>query len=88
LSASEFLFWQEYFSYFPFSEDRADRRFAMLASVLSYVEGRTLKQPIPEHTFVPDYLGERKPAGDISLEQQERDMARFAAKLKAMQGRT
>lgn len=48
-----------------------------------------LKQPIKESYFIPDYLGERKPASGASktLEQQEQEFAAFHSKLKSMTGK-
>jgi len=80
------VFWQAFFTIYPFTQDREDQRFAMLASVLSYVSGRTLKNPVPEKTFIPDYLGERKPTHEPTLAEQEAQMKAFADKLKAATG--
>lgn len=61
----------------------------MLASVLSYVSGRTLKKPVPEDVFIPDYLGERikQPTANKTLEQQEQEMKAFADKLRSLTGK-
>ncbi len=79
------MFWQEHFSYFPFTFDRDDQRFAMLTSNLTFIEGRQLKQPIKENKFIPNYLGEREEVvSHKTLEQQQAEFAAFASKLKSM----
>jgi len=85
MSAEEFIFWDEHFSYFPFTFDRDDQRTAMLISVLTFMEGRQLKQPLKESRFIPDYLGTRTRSHEPTLEEQQRDFAAFHSKLKAIQ---
>jgi hypothetical protein len=60
----------------------------MLASFLSYAEGRKLKHPIKESALIPDYLGKRVTVSgaSISLEEQQKEFSAFAAKLKSMAG--
>ena len=86
MPASEYLDWQQYFDIYPFSEDREDARFAMLAAVIANVSGKTLKNSLRESMFMPDYLKERnKPMIEKSLEQQAREWAEFKAKYQAAQ---
>jgi len=88
MPASEYLGWQAYFEIYPFSEDRADGRAAMLAAVIANVSGKTLKNSLRESIFMPDYLKERNkpmPITEKSLEQQAREWAEFKAKYQAAQ---
>jgi len=88
MPASEFLGWQEYFSIFPFSEERSDARFAMLAAVIANISGKTLKHSLREDDFMPDYLKERTPVvTDKTLEQQHLEFAAFKEKLQAANGK-
>jgi len=59
----------------------------MLISNLTYIEGRTLKQPLKMDKFVPDYLGERKHTSDKTLTEQQAEFAAFHNKLKSMTGK-
>ena len=57
----------------------------MLASVLTWISGRTLKKPISEETFIPSFLPEEKPKFvKKSLEQQRQEFAAFVAKHQEM----
>lgn len=86
MTAEEFVFWQEHFSYFPFTFDRDDKRFAMLVSNLTYIQGRQLKDFVDQYKFIPDYLGNRGivKTGNKTLEQQEQEFKAFHSKLKSM----
>jgi hypothetical protein len=86
MPAGEYADWQEYFSIYPFTQDREDARAAMLAAVIANVSGKTLKKPLSESTFLIDYLGERqtaKPRAAPSIEQQQAEFAAFIKKYKA-----
>lgn len=87
MPATEYLDWQEYFSIYPFSEDREDARFAMLATVIANVSGKTLKHSLNEINFMPDFLKERKQSVIVekSLEQQHLEFVAFKEKLNAAQ---
>jgi hypothetical protein len=80
------LFWQEHFSFYPFTFDREDARFAKLIAWMVNISGRTAKKPFKETDFLPDYLGEKRaPARkEKTLEQQRSDFLAFKAKLKAV----
>lgn len=82
LPASEIAFWKSYYSIFPLPQEREDQRFAKLISFSTYMNGRTLKQPIPMEILLPDYLGERN-STEKSLEQQSREFKEFKAKLNS-----
>lgn len=86
MTAEEFVFWQEYFSYYPFTFDREDERHAELISYLTFIEGRQLKTPIKSNVLIPDYLGNRGivKTGNKTLEQQEQEFKAFHSKLKSM----
>jgi len=88
MPASEFIGWQAYFDIYPFTQAREDERHAEMLSVLTYMSGRTLKNPTPESVFMPDYLQQRTAAKVIKDPLQRDDYAAFAAKLKAAQGQT
>lgn len=88
MPASEFFGWQEYFSIFPFSEERADARFAMVAAVIANVSGKSLKRAMKESDFMPHYIQEQnKIVVEKSLEQQRLEFAAFKAQLQAAQGK-
>jgi len=56
--------------------------------VLTYASGRTLKNPVPIETFLPDYLKERtKTIVEKSLEQQHLEFVAFKEKYQAAQGK-
>lgn len=59
----------------------------MLASALTYIQGRQLKQPIKQSHFIPEYLGERKQVVNKTLEEQQKEFAAFHTKLKSMTGK-
>ena len=85
MTAEEFAFWDEHFSYYPFTIDRDDQRHAELLSNLMYVEGRQLKNPIKAIQFIPDYLGTRgKVSHEPTLEEQEAQFKAFVSKLKSV----
>lgn len=96
MPAQEFIYWQSYFSIFPFTQDREDWHAAMisvtianyLGMLLAQNSGRRSYKPVSVEAFLPDYLGTRKPAKVVekSVEQQHMEMAAFVEKLKAAQG--
>jgi len=60
----------------------------MLASNLTFIEGRQLKKPIDPNKFIPNYLGERKViTSNKTLEEQQAEFAAFRDKLKSMTGK-
>lgn len=86
MPASEFFGWQSYFDIYPFSEDREDARFAMLAAVIANVSGKSLKRAMRETDFMPNYLGIKQPMmREKSLEEQAREFQEFKQKLNAVQ---
>lgn len=89
MPASEFFGWQEFFTIFPFTQERADSRFAMLAAVIANVSGKTLKHAMKEIDFLPDFLKERKQSVvEKSIELQRKEWAAFKEKYQAAQGKT
>lgn len=76
--------WEEYFSIYPFTQDREDYRVALLASVISNMSGKTLKKPVEVDRFLPEYLRPERIA-EKSLEEQAKDWASFKHKLNEMQ---
>lgn len=88
MPASEFLGWQAYFEIYPFSEERQDARFAMLATVIANISGKTLKHSLKEKDFMPDYLNERnRIVPDKSLEEQRLEFVAFKEQLQAAQAK-
>lgn len=87
MPASEFLGWQDYFSIYPFTQEREDARAAMLASVIANISGKVLKQPLKEKVFMPDYLATRQPVVEKSLDQQRLEFLAFKQNLQAAQGK-
>ena len=61
----------------------------MLAAVIANISGKSLKHPMRETDFIPDFLGERnKPVViEKSLEQQKLEWANFKEKYQAAQGK-
>lgn len=88
LPVSEIEFWREYYSMFPFPQDREDSRIALLAQTISNMSGRSLKDSALRkiEDFLPDYLGTRKiTIVEKSLEQQRLEKEEFKKKLKQFQ---
>lgn len=89
MPATEFFGWQEFFTIYPFSEERQDARVAMLAAVIANVSGKSLKRTMRERDFLPDYLGTRPSVVvEKSLETQRAEFIAFKEKLNAVQGKT
>lgn len=86
MPALHFLQWKEYFSIFPFSEDRQDLRMAVLASVIYNTSGKTFKSTLGPSTFLFDFLGSRSEIvfTPKSIEQQLEDSRRFKEKLLSL----
>lgn len=85
MPSTEYLGWQAYFDIYPFTQDREDERFAMLASVIANVSGKTLKHSLRETDFMPDFLQERKSIMiEKSLDQQHLEFIAFKEKLNAV----
>lgn len=72
LPASEIEFWRAYYEIYPFPQERADARFAMLAQVISNMSGRTLKDNHLRklEDFLPNYLP--VVVSTVSNEEQKR----------------
>ena len=88
MPAAEWFGWQEYFYIYPFTQDREDARFAMLAAVIANVSGKTLKNTLNESIFMPDYLKEKNiPITEKSLEQQAQEWTEFKEKYQAALGK-
>lgn len=86
MPSTEYLGWQAYFDIYPFTQDREDARFAMLATVIANISGKTLKHSLKETVFIPDYLREKQPAViEKSLEQQKIEWAIFKEKYQNAQ---
>jgi hypothetical protein len=93
MPATEYLDWQEYFSLYPFSEDREDARTAEVLAMLvntnrmlmaSLAGKRTAPELINPVRFLPDYLKEKStPMIEKSLEQQKADWEKFKAAYRA-----
>ena len=75
MSASELFYWKDFFSVYPFSEDREDMRNAKLCWVVSSSNGGK----IPIEKFLPNYLEEKYAEGK-SLEQQDKEFSSFRDK--------
>lgn len=78
LPASEIEFWRDYYSIFPFPQERADARAALIAQTITNMSGKMLRDNYrAEMTeFLPDYLGER-----ALPKQKEPDEMAFVGKL-------
>lgn len=83
MPATEYIEWQAYFSIFPFSEDRQDRRNAQLCAVIANISGKSLKRDVSADTFMPHYL-EAPRARTPSIEQQAKEFAAFHSKFKSV----
>jgi len=85
LPASEIGFWREYYSIYPFPQEREDIRNASLLTMYynSHV-GKNAKQ-VSLDDFIPDYLGTRKNATitEKSIEQQIEEERIFIQKLQS-----
>ena len=86
MDSSEIVAWQAYFAIVPFTQEREDRRFAMLASVIANVSGKSLKQNVPETVFVPNYFDEPEEVPTRSLEEQKQEALAFRQKYSEVQG--
>jgi hypothetical protein len=78
------MVWKEYFSLYPFSQERQERSFAMLASLIANISGKTLNEPLHEDFFMPDYLNEREQVEVVekSIEQQTEEALVFRQRLQ------
>ncbi|HLE52697.1 MAG TPA: hypothetical protein VI755_11580 [Anaerolineales bacterium] len=76
--------WEVYFEIYPFSQDREDERFAMLAAVIANMSGKTLARAVSERVFMPNHLGHPPMvAQSKSLEQQHAEFREFTARYRA-----
>jgi hypothetical protein len=79
LPASEIAGWMEYFTIYPFAEDREDFRMARILEMLNNsVQGLGFRGKTWEF-FLPDYLGVRDRAAEREQEQIDAEIA-FANK--------
>lgn len=82
MPASEINGWREYFSIYPFTQEREDFRIAMLAELVNnsvqmkYFKGKSYKD------FLPDYLGEFAPK-EKTEEQKEAEERAYVAMMVA-----
>lgn len=79
MPASEYIGWQAFYSIFPFSEERADIRNALLCMVVANTSGN-LKRATKMTDFLPNYI---EPVRGKSLEQQRREFSAFVSELNA-----
>ena len=86
LPASELLDWEEYFSIFPFNQDRADLRVAMLASTIANMSGKQERSAVSEKLFLPNYLHDTSEhmLTNKSVEQQHTEFRSFTATYRAL----
>jgi hypothetical protein len=86
LPASEIEFWRAYYSIFPFPQERADERTALLAQTISNMSGRTIKENylLKLKDFLPHYVDDTASKRNTLEQQAEADKA-FASKLMEMQ---
>jgi hypothetical protein len=78
MPASDFVGWQEYFSIYPFTQDREDLRSARLCAVITNMSGKAVERTVDARDFLPDYLMTRQPA------PQGDGWEGFKAKLRAL----
>ena len=84
MPADEFLYWQSFFSIYPFTQDQRDWQSAMLLSTLvnlhnaAHASKRHPYKPVSPLDFLPDYLNERKPKEtEKSVEEQNAEFEAF-----------
>ena len=58
------MYWIEFFSIYPFTQDREDERVALLATVIANISGKALKRPAKITDFLPVYVPTDKPITD------------------------
>lgn len=77
--------WEAFFSFYPFTQDREDIRTALLASTITNISGKSVKNPIDVDKFLPDYLGVKQLRKlTKSKEQQRKEFSEFKEKLEAV----
>lgn len=71
LPATEIVGWEEYYSIYPFPQEREDARTALLAQTVANMSGRMIKDGYEKkiEEFLPDYLDERN-VQELSIEKQ------------------
>jgi hypothetical protein len=79
MPANDFIGWQAYFNIYPFTQDREDARFALLAQIITNMSGKTLKNPMKLSAFLPTYIETHKPITDPL---QRNDYKAFKQKLQ------
>lgn len=92
MPALEFLKWEEYFSIYPFTQDREDMRNAKLCATIVNMSGKQLKKGhiVNVSDFLPSFFEEAQvQKRDIrlpTLEEQQYQFLAFTAKVKALKG--
>jgi len=88
LPASEIEYWRAYYEVYPFPQERADARTALLAQTISNMSGRMIKEThlMKLKDFLPHYLDDTASKPKAIEQQAEADKA-FGAKLLEMQAR-
>lgn len=83
MSSREIGYWKEFFSIYPFTQDREDARMAQISFMISSANGGKT----PFETFLPKYVEEDIVIEEKSLEQQEFELAIFKANYTSLQQR-
>lgn len=79
MPASEIIGWQVFFSIYPFTQDREDKRMGQLAWIINWVNGGKAELA----KFIPNYLKQfepKKPVDVKSVEIQDRELDEFKRK--------
>lgn len=94
MPADEFIYWQSFFSIYPFTQDQQDWHNAMLLSTLvnlhnaAHASKRHRYVPVSPLEFLPDYLGEREPkVKEKSIEEQNAEFEAFKASYLAAESK-
>jgi hypothetical protein len=86
MSASEVLYWQEYFRQFPFRREQNDYIITLLAVQIADFKNANSKKPIHKAAdYLPGYLYSKetkKQERQKSLAQQKAEALQWAAKYK------
>jgi len=78
LPASEIEYWREFYSIFPFPQDRQEIQTALLATVIANTSGNVKKAKKIED-FLPDYF-KTKTKNNLSKEDFKRQIQMFTRK--------
>lgn len=95
MPASEFEAWTAFFEIYPFTVERQDRQFAMIAAVISNMSGKQMRRIVGHESFMPHYEKRAAKQHAIdrpifvhkSLEQQRQEWDAFKMKLQSVQRR-